>query len=139
MLDSSNEELTAIASGTAPGYTELARDIAKAVLRERRVDLPRDLKELRKRAAAAEALADRLREEDDAAHDRSIGWAWGIRLMVIGIGAFVLPLFGYQFRILAPFGYAIPIAATVVAIAGYIIFVQASKQASPQAPHNEEL
>ena len=84
-------------------------------------------------------LADQLREEVDAAHDRSIGKAWGIRLIVVGLGAFVLPVFGYQFRILAPFGYALPIAATLTAIVGYIILVRASKQPPPRAPHNEEL
>lgn len=43
----------AITSHAEMGYTDRARAIAEAVLRERRVPLPADLKELRKRDAGA--------------------------------------------------------------------------------------
>src|SRR5512139_1114840 len=111
MRNTSDEELLAITSGAAMGYTDQARVLAEGVLRERRVQLPADLKELRKHAATAEAEADRSTAELDTARDRVVGRALGIRLIVLGVGAFVLPIFGLQFRVLRPLGLAIPVAA----------------------------
>jgi hypothetical protein len=137
MRNTSDEELLAIVAGAAMGYTHQARAIAEGVLRERRVQLPADLKELRRRAATAEAEADRRMAELDAARDRAVGRAWGIRLIVIGLGAFVLPVFGLQFRVLMPFGLVLPIAAAIIAISGYILVVRTSGDASQTPPHNE--
>jgi hypothetical protein len=124
MRDSSDEELLAITSGAAMGYTEQARAIAEEVLRERHVQLPPNLEESRKRGADAEVEANRLNADQVAAQDRALGRAWGIRLIVIGIGGFVLPIAGLQFELLMPFGSALPIAAAIVAIVGYILLVR---------------
>lgn len=111
------------------GYTDQARAIAEGVLRERGVQLPSDLEELRKHTAAIEAEADRRIDDQVAAQDRAIGRAWGIRLIVIGVGGFVLPILGLQSRVLTPFGTSIPIAAAIIAIVGYILLVRTSGDA----------
>ena len=137
MRDTSDEELLAITSGVEMGYTDRARVIAEAVLRERRVPLPADLKELRRRGAAAEAEANRRNAELGTARDQVIGRSWGTRLPFIGVGGFVLPFFGLQFDVLRPLGRAIPIGAAIVAIVGYILVVRTNPSES-QTPADSE-
>jgi hypothetical protein len=43
---------------------------------------------------------------------------WGISLMTLGVGAFVLPMFGMQFRIMNAFGDSVPVVASCMAVAG---------------------
>lgn len=45
----------------------------------------------------------------------------GIWLMVLGVGAFVLPYFGLQFKILSMFGDALPMVAGGIALAGAVM------------------
>jgi hypothetical protein len=133
MRDCSDEELLAITFGAALGYTDRGRVIAEAVLRERCVELPPNLEELRRQGAAVSAEVDRLRTEAEQAGDRAITRDWGIRLAILGVGGFVLPFVGLQFRILIPFGAAIPIAAVVAAVGGYILVVGSTSEGRARA------
>ena len=54
----------------------------------------------------------------DAGQDRMRGRCWAIKLIVIGIGGLVLPCFGLQSEVLKSFGWAMPIAAVVIATSG---------------------
>ena len=60
----------------------------------------------------------------------------GIWLVVIGIGAFVLPYFGLQFKILSVFGDALPMVAGGVAVAGAVMLAL-SFRAGSQAPQTK--
>jgi hypothetical protein len=137
MRKTSDEELLAITSGAEMGYTDQARAIAEMVLRERRVQLPPDLRGSRKRGAIAEAEARRRVDELNAANDKALGRSWGFRLLIIGVGGFVLPFFGWQFVVLIPFGWAIPVAAAIIGIAGYILLVRTEGDASETPPQDE--
>lgn len=44
-----------------------------------------------------------------------------IFLLVLGVGAFVLPMMGLQFKILSIFGEATPMVAGVMAVVGVIM------------------
>ena len=46
---------------------------------------------------------------------------WGIWMMVFGVGAFVLPYVGLQFKILSIFGEALPMVAGGLAVVGAIL------------------
>ena len=55
----------------------------------------------------------------------------GILLLVLGIGSFILPLLGFQFRILSIFGANQDIAAIVIAVVGAaLVAVGISRQRS---------
>lgn len=43
---------------------------------------------------------------------------WGIWMVLLGIGSFVLPIFGMQFVLLSLLGAARPIVAIVMIVAG---------------------
>ena len=60
----------------------------------------------------------------------------GIWLVVIGVGAFVLPYLGLQFKILSVFGDALPMVAGCVAVAGAVM-VALSFRAGSQAPQTK--
>ena len=45
----------------------------------------------------------------------------GVWLLILGVGAFVLPYFGLQFKILSVFGEALPMVAGGMAVVGAII------------------
>lgn len=47
--------------------------------------------------------------------------SWGIWLVILGVGAFVLPFFGLQFKILAMFGEALPMVAGGIAVIGAVL------------------
>jgi uncharacterized membrane protein YeaQ/YmgE (transglycosylase-associated protein family) len=49
---------------------------------------------------------------------KRLGWF----LVILGVGSFILPLFGLQFKLMMLFGDS-PIAAIVMAIVGAIILV----------------
>ena len=61
---------------------------------------------------------------------------WGIWLLVLGVGAFVLPYFGLQFKILAVFGDALPLVAGGVALAGGVLLAL-SFRAGSHAPQTK--
>ena len=60
----------------------------------------------------------------------------GIWLMVLGVGAFVLPYFGLQFKILSVFGEALPMVAGGVAVVGAVL-VALSFRGGSQAPQTK--
>ena len=54
----------------------------------------------------------------------------GIMMMFMGIGGFVLPLMGVQFRILSFFGAGQYVVAGILAVVGLILLVAGKKKAS---------
>jgi hypothetical protein len=108
-----------------------------AVLRERSVESPVDLEEFRKQGHAVAAEVDRQRSEAERAQRLAIERAWGIRLMIIGIGAFILPVAGVQFLVLAPFGAGIPVAAVIIAAAGFVLLARSLNEPPPNADTGE--
>ena len=139
MRSTSDEELLAITSGAATGYTDQARAIAEAVLRERRVRLPADLKALRKRATIAEAEANRRVGVLNAARDRALGRTLGSRILVLGVGAFVFALVGLRVDMLERIGSAVRFAVAAIAIAEYIVVQRAGIHLRPRRTTNAEL
>lgn len=59
-----------------------------------------------------------------------------IWLLVLGIGAFILPYFGLQFKILNVFGDALPMVAGSVAVVGAVLLAL-SFRAGSQAPQTK--
>jgi hypothetical protein len=128
MRETSDDELMAITTGTTPGYTSLAQSIAEQVLLERSVPLPRDLHQRRRQCARVEDEEERRRAAVEEADQQSISKIWGIRFVILGIGSFALPLVGYQFQVLIPFGYGIPVVAILLAVTGYVMVLQSNKK-----------
>lgn len=56
----------------------------------------------------------------------------GIWLLVLGVGAFILPYVGLQFKILSIFGDALPMVAGGMAVVGAVVLAL-SFRAAPQA------
>jgi uncharacterized membrane protein YgdD (TMEM256/DUF423 family) len=52
--------------------------------------------------------------------------SWGIYLLIFGIGAFVLPMMGLQFKLLSLLGNATPLVAGLLIVAGIILLVLSS-------------
>ena len=46
---------------------------------------------------------------------------WGITLLILGIGSFILPLLGLQFRLLNLFGDATPVLGAGLAVLGAVL------------------
>jgi type IV secretory pathway VirB2 component (pilin) len=46
---------------------------------------------------------------------------WGILLIALGVGSFILPMMGMQFRLLSIFGEHTGIAGAVMAVIGVIL------------------
>lgn len=46
---------------------------------------------------------------------------WGIYLLIFGVGAFILPMIGLQFKILNVFGESLPLVAVAMALAGGVM------------------
>lgn len=61
---------------------------------------------------------------------------WGIWLLVLGVGAFILPYFGLQFKILNVFGEALPMVAGGIAVVGAVLLAL-SFRAGSQAPQTK--
>jgi hypothetical protein len=57
-------------------------------------------------------------------------------LVVLGVGAFILPYFGLQFRILSIFGEALPLVAGGIAVVGAVL-LGFSMRTAPQAPQTK--
>ena len=62
--------------------------------------------------------------------------SWGTWLVVLGVGAFILPYFGLQFRILSIFGEALPLVAGGIAVVGAVL-LGFSMRTAPQAPQTK--
>lgn len=60
----------------------------------------------------------------------------GIWLLVLGIGAFILPYFGLQFKILNVFGDALPMVAGGIAVVGAVLLAL-SFRAGSHAPQTK--
>lgn len=60
----------------------------------------------------------------------------GIWLVVLGVGAFVLPYFGLQFKVLNVFGDALPIVAGGIAVVGAVLLALSFRTGS-QAPQTK--
>ena len=56
----------------------------------------------------------------------------GIWLVILGVGAFVLPYLGLQFKILSIFGDHLPMVAAGIAVVGAVV-LGLSFRAAPQA------
>jgi hypothetical protein len=54
-------------------------------------------------------------------------------MLVLGVGAFILPYFGLQFKILAIFGDALPMVAGGIAVVGAVVLALSFRE----APHAE--
>ncbi|AXQ27494.1 hypothetical protein D0B54_01820 [Solimonas sp. K1W22B-7] len=54
--------------------------------------------------------------------------SWGIYCLVFGIGAFILPMMGMQFSILALFGEALPFVAGALIVLGVVLTALSFKQ-----------
>lgn len=61
---------------------------------------------------------------------------WGIWLLVLGVGAFILPYFGLQFKILNVFGEVLPMVAGGIAVVGAVMLAL-SFRAGSQAPQTK--
>ena len=48
---------------------------------------------------------------------------WGTWFVIFGVGSFILPLFGLQFKILSAFGDSLPFVAGGLALAGIALLV----------------
>ena len=48
---------------------------------------------------------------------------WGIMLLILGIGSFVLPFLGVQFRLLAIFGIFAPVLGGILAVVGAVLLI----------------
>ncbi len=55
---------------------------------------------------------------------------WGIYLLIFGVGAFVLPMFGLQFTILSVFGESLPLVAGAMAVAGVAMVGMSYRQSA---------
>jgi len=52
--------------------------------------------------------------------------SWGIYLLIFGIGSFLLPMMGLQFKLLSLLGNATPIVGAVLTVAGIALLVLSS-------------
>jgi uncharacterized membrane protein YgdD (TMEM256/DUF423 family) len=52
--------------------------------------------------------------------------SWGIYLLIFGIGSFLLPMMGLQFKLLSLLGNSTPIVGGVLTVAGVVLLVLAS-------------
>ncbi len=50
----------------------------------------------------------------------------GIWLTVLGVGSFILPMMGLQFRIMKIFGSSLPLVALFMAVVGIVLLVVSS-------------
>jgi hypothetical protein len=57
-----------------------------------------------------------------------IGWL----LTIFGVGTFVLPFLGLEFKVMRLFGDAAPIAAAIMAVVGIVLLVMARRNKAPQ-------
>lgn len=64
----------------------------------------------------------------------------GVWVLILGLGSFILPMFGFQFRILSIFGDAAPLVGIILTILGIVLLVVGiSKNKKPTKVFDEEL
>lgn len=65
--------------------------------------------------------------------------SWGIWMVILGVGAFVLPYFGLQFKILNMFGEALPMVAGGLAVVGAVLLALSFRSTAEgsQAPQTK--
>jgi hypothetical protein len=56
----------------------------------------------------------------------------GVLLVILGVGSFVLPMIGYQFRLIEPLEPYQPWAGIIVAAVGLITVIFAARRRAPQ-------
>ena len=49
--------------------------------------------------------------------------SWGIYLLIFGIGSFLLPMMGLQFKLLSLLGNSTPIVGGLLTVAGVVLLV----------------
>jgi hypothetical protein len=118
-----NQDLVAIATGLAEGYTPQARLIAEKLLAQRGAPLPPGARVLRDHLTATREQEERLLTEVERAENNASSKALASFCLIVGAGSFVLPLAGFQFRIITMFGPATPIMGAVLLIAGVLILL----------------
>lgn len=116
-----NDDLVAIATGLAEGYTSQAQALAEEVLNTRGVALPSGARVLREHLDTTRREQAELVAEVNTVQERASSKSLVVFCFVVGGGSFVLPLAGYQFRLLAALGPAVPIVGAVLVIAGIIL------------------
>jgi hypothetical protein len=79
-----------------------------------------------RRAGPAQKAPKKKRREGSTRADDGSMRSWGNSLIVIGLGSFVLPLFGLQFKIINIFGAYQGIAGIVAAVLGLILVLLSS-------------
>jgi uncharacterized membrane protein YgdD (TMEM256/DUF423 family) len=52
--------------------------------------------------------------------------SWGIYLLIFGIGSFLLPMMGLQYKLLSLLGNSTPIVGGVLTVAGIVLLVLSS-------------
>jgi hypothetical protein len=128
----SDEQLLDIVEGRDLGYRDVAVRIAGETLRRRGVpfdDVPlADLQQEMTQREEESRTLDQIRGDRSAGRD----------LLILGIGAFILPMFGLQFRIFSPLGSAtVLVAGGMIALGAVLLHRadRAEREASePQAP-----
>jgi hypothetical protein len=61
--------------------------------------------------------------------------SWGVWLLILGIGSFILPVFGLQFALLNIFGESQVLAAIGMIIVGVVLLVVSSRQQTTLLSH----
>ena len=75
------------------------------------------------RAIVAELRKASAQPDDGAGGGGGGMRGWGITLLILGIGSFILPLIGLQFRLLNLFGAATSIIGAVLALIGAVLVI----------------
>ena len=52
--------------------------------------------------------------------------SWGIYLLIFGIGSFLLPMMGLQYKLLSMLGNSTPLVGGVLTVAGIVLLVLSS-------------
>jgi hypothetical protein len=125
-----NQDLVAIATGLAEGYTPQARLIAEKLLAQRGAQLPPGARVLRDHLTTSRELEERLATEAGRAENNASSKALASFCLIVGAGSFILPLVGFQFRIITIFGPATPVIGAVLVIAGVLILLGARQSSN---------
>jgi hypothetical protein len=56
--------------------------------------------------------------------------SWGGTLLILGVGSFILPLVGLQFRLLSLLGDSTPILGAMLAVAGGVLLALSYRSGS---------
>lgn len=129
-----DEELLAIATARIGGYTEVARTVAEEIPSGRGIALTDCDREVARARVALHEEYEALRAGAERASRNDQMRRLGLSFIVLGVGAFVLPVFGYQFRILTPFGEDIPTVALALLGGGFLFLLLSSRYGRETGP-----